>query len=595
MNDKFLKYYFEKELYVENPQMNMDNFIKFCKKRGIGIDKSKLEELEFKEKFYPIFRSTDLYHPYYGEYFGLPLLHPQDRKNAIKYLNDGKIYLPKNKEFKKFKDYIDTETKSLKTYSYYSAFQIYSLVEILNEEKTGKEKVNKINHEDFVNLLIAIQLYSPYGKSNLKIISIRDEKTFYNKLEEFNLDEALKIINIKQDFLYKAYVTVCNELKNLLGSNDIIQLWKHIEWSKKDKCVGHTRLGIEYLQWAMMLKKCIENYCGHEILDVDETNGDWKKVRDTLPQNETGRTLRGVRNKWYTNKLTDEYEFRLNRQKLYYLCNSLSLDYHPRVIVFVEGYTEEIMIPKFFEFCGYNFKNLGFEIINIDGISNFYGSEIKLKDENNKYLRKVISNFKHLINFNFHLWQAIPFFIGDNENNIHELIMEGEIFDINKLIEEFDDRDPKDVINELEKEHGDEINKTLIESWTHIWDYDFELDNFTSEELKNAINEVCKTNVSSKDIDNLKDIDDCKSKKGIKSLIGENCNKIEINKKAFNNMKKNYDDTDSKVFKRPIFEVINKLLNIHRNNYQPINTMHALKNREKINKSILLGKDIFRD
>ena len=173
--------------------------------------------------------------------------------------------------------------------------------------------------------------------------------------------------------------------------------------------------------------------------------------------------------------------------------------------------------------------------------------------------------------------------------------MEGEIFDINKLIEEFDDRDPKDVINELEKEHGDEINKTLIESWTHIWDYDFELDNFTSEELKNAINEVCKTNVSSKDIDNLKDIDDCKSKKGIKSLIGENCNKIEINKKAFNNMKKNYDDTDSKVFKRPIFEVIKKLLNINRKNYQPINTIIALKYRERINKSFLLGKDIFRD
>ena len=593
MNDKFLKYYFEKELYVENRPMHMKEFLKFCKERGIRINKLKLEELEFKEKFYPIFRLTGHCNSI-GEYSALTFNYLLNKEIAIEYLNDGKIYLPKNKEFKGFEDFI--ETKQLKTYSYYSAFQIYSLVEILNEEKTCEEKHN-FNHENFVNLLIAIQLYSPYGRSNLKTISIRDknEKVFYNKLEEFNLDEALKIINIKQDSLYEAYVTVCNELKNLLGSNDIIQLWKHIKWSKKDKCVGHTRLGIEYLQWAMMLKKCIENYCGHEILDVDETNGDWEKVRDTLPQNETGRTLRGVRNKWYTNKLTDEYEFRLNRQKLYYLCNSLSLDYHPRVIVFVEGYTEEIMIPKFFEFCGYNFKNLGFEIININGISNFYGSEIKLKDENNKYLRKVISNFKHLINFNFHLWQAIPFFIGDNENNIHELIMEGEIFDINKLIEEFDDRDPKDVINELEKEHGDEINKTLIESWTHIWDYDFELDNFTSEELKNAINEVCKTNVSSKDIDNLKNIDDYKSKKGIKSLIGENCNKIEINKKAFNNMKKNYDDTDSKVFKRPIFEVIKKLLNINRKNYQPINTIIALKYRERINKSFLLGKDIFRD
>lgn len=83
-----------------------------------------------------------------------------------------------------------------------------------------------------------------------------------------------------------------------------------------------------------------------------------------------------MRNNWYTNKLNDEYEFRLNRKKLYYLANSLTLDYHPRVIIFVEGDTEEIMIPKFFELYGYNFRDLGFEIVNIGGIANFNGSKI---------------------------------------------------------------------------------------------------------------------------------------------------------------------------------------------------------------------------
>ena len=37
MNDKFLKYYFEKELYVENRPMHMKEFLKFCKERGIRI------------------------------------------------------------------------------------------------------------------------------------------------------------------------------------------------------------------------------------------------------------------------------------------------------------------------------------------------------------------------------------------------------------------------------------------------------------------------------------------------------------------------------------------------------------------------------
>ena len=174
--------------------MNMDNFIKFCKQRGIEIDKSKLEELEFKKKFYPIFKSTPIY--YWGEYYCPSFNRPRDKEIAIEYLNDGKIYLPKNKEFKGFEDFI--ETKQLKTYSYYSAFQIYSLVEILNEEKTKIVKVHfkNFNHEDFVNLLISIQLYSPYDKSNLKTIP-------NNKLKEFNLDEALKIINIEHDFLYR--------------------------------------------------------------------------------------------------------------------------------------------------------------------------------------------------------------------------------------------------------------------------------------------------------------------------------------------------------------------------------------------------------
>ncbi len=119
------------------------------------------------------------------------------------------------------------------------------------------------------------------------------------------------------------------------------------------------------------------------------------------------------------------------------------MDYHPRVIIFVEGDTEEIMIPKFFELYGYNFMDLGFEIFNIGGIANFNGAKLTFQNENKKYVKKVISNFKHLVNFNFELWQAIPFFIGDNENNIIENLKDGVIFDTKKLISGFDNRPAK--------------------------------------------------------------------------------------------------------------------------------------------------------
>lgn len=431
MNSEFLRFYLETELYLQNPPMHMGNFIDFCKKRGIKIDKSKLEYLEKKKLFYPIFRATNIYNPI-SEQFVAPSFSELGHDELLNYFSSGGIYIPQDKDFIEFENFKDSETHSLKTYSYYSAFQIWPLIEMLDDERIVEYRQSYF--ENFVNLLMAIQIYSPYGRSNLKKINLKTEKnSFYKKLEEFNLDETLEVINLEHDELYKAYAIVCSKLRDLLGSDDIIQLWKNIAWSKKDKCIGNTRLGIEYLQWAMMLKRCIEDDLSHETFDVDEVDGNWEKVRDELPSNETGRTQRGVRNDWYTNKLNDEYEFRLNRKKLYYLANSLTLDYHPRVIIFVEGDTEEIMIPKFFELYGYNFMDLGFEIFNIGGIANFNGAKLTFQNENKKYVKKVISNFKHLVNFNFELWQAIPFFIGDNENNIIENLKDGVIFDTKKI------------------------------------------------------------------------------------------------------------------------------------------------------------------
>ena len=445
--------------------------------------------------------------------------------------------------------------------------------------------------ENFVNLLIAVQIYAPYGRSNLRTIKLKSELDyFYQKLEKFDLDEVFNIINLRPDELYKSYAVICRSLKELLGSNDIIQLWKNISWSKKDKCIGNTRLGIEYLQWAMMLKRCIEDYLGHEIFDVDEVEGDWRKIRDVLPSNETGRTLRGVRNDWYKNKLNDEYEFRLNRKKLYYLANSLTLDYHPRVIIFVEGDTEEILIPKFFDFYGYDFRDLGFEIVNIEGIANFHGAKITFKNKNNKYVKKVISNFKHLVNFNFELWQAIPFLIGDNENNILKNLKEDLLFDTKKVISSFDNRPAEEVISEIVDEHG-EINESLLKNWYHVWNYDFELDNFKPNELKVAIDDVCEEEYSLSVIEEIYHSCENNKKIGIKSLGEEvDRNKVSINIKAFDNLVEYYEKTkDSEVFERPIFKVIEKLFDIYDTNHQPINTKHALINREKLGKSIIRG------
>ena len=591
MDSKFLRYYFEEDLYLHNNPMNMKEFIKFCKKRGIEIDKNKLEYLEKNKLFYPIFRVTDYYDSYSAQYVS-PDFREFFHDELLEELNSGNIYLPKEKEFTEFKNFYDSKTHSLKTYSYYSSFQIWPLIRILENE----EIVNYYESifENFVNLLISIQIYSPYGRSNLRRISVNtDLDIFYKSLEKFDLEEVLKIINLEIDELYKIYAEICSRLKELLGSNDMIQLWKNISWSRKDECIGNTRLGVEFLQWAMMLKRCIEDCLGREIFDVDEVDGDWQKVRDVIPSNVTDRSLRGVRNDWFKNKLNDEYEFKLNRKKLYYLANSLTLDYHPRVIIFVEGKTEEIMIPKFFDFYGYNFKDLGFEIVNIEGITKYYSGSIEYQDIDKKIDRVLINNFKNLITFNLTLWQTIPFFIGDDENDIGEKLKEGVIFDTKTLIEEFDRCSYRKVEKEIINEYGN-INEAMIEEWKHIWEYDFELDNFTASELQIAINDVCRTEYILEDIQEI--YDSCKNgnKKGISSLKHVKRKKVEIIEKAFENLVEYYKETkDPEVSKRPIFQVIEKLLDIHDYNHQPVNTSHALRNRKQLNSNILIGRDVF--
>ena len=148
--------------------------------------------------------------------------------------------------------------------------------------------------------------------------------------------------------------------------------------------------------------------------------------------------------------------------------------------------------------------------------------------------------------------------------------------------------------NEIIEEYGD-VNDAMIEEWVHIWKYDFELDNFKSSELQVAINDVCRTDYSLEDIQKIYDACENGEKVGINSL-GKRIkrNKIAINEKALENLVNYYEETnDEGIFERPIFKVIEKLFDIYDNNHQPVNTNHALKNREELNKNILLGRDIF--
>lgn len=103
--------------------------------------------------------------------------------------------------------------------------------------------------------------------------------------------------------------------------------------------------------------------------------------------------------------------------------------------------------------------------------------------------------------------------------------------------------DTKDLLNQIDLSDmddsdrdfvaNDDLNDNLVTGWSWIWDNDFEIDNFKPTEIQRAINDVCGTNISLEDVENI--YDSCKNneKKGIKDIDSKVKNhKIEINKKS---------------------------------------------------------------
>jgi hypothetical protein len=262
-------------------------------------------------------------------------------------------------------------------------------------------------------------------------------------------------------------------------------------------------------------------------------------------------------------------------KRLFYLSNSFRLDYQPRVIVFVEGKTEEEILPKIFKwYYGKMPDSLGIEFIDFKGVDQLLSTsksaeELRellnniqeetrqkvISDENRSKLYKlikkinkvniVISNWTSFLSYNLEKWQIIPFFLSDNEGNVkHFLEAEAPIRFKGK-------------------------NYNIPQEWRFLWGVDnhnipfigdnFELANFNDHEIATTINEILESDIEDEEVQELRI-----SERGINVLDpGVEEKKIEINKKLFSNMVINYKkDKDDSLLKRPIFNVINKIYNL---------------------------------
>lgn len=349
-----------------------------------------------------------------------------------------------------------------------------------------------------------------------------------------------------------------------------------------------------------MLKRFIEDYCGREILDIDEiSNISPNDILEFNPpeMDQYGVLLRASRNKMYFDHEENKYYLNDRYKKLFYFANDFDLNYPPRIMVFVEGETEEEMFPIIFEWFYNKPENLGIEFVNFKGVSKLLSTsknarELKKLIEElqaelrapvfksntkNKKLSKlikdlkktdiVISNWTSFISYNLKKWQIIPFFVSDDEGDVRHFLDSGR---------------PIKFKNK---------NYNIPDEWKYLWGItndnkpfngnNFEFANFSDEEIVIAINKVLEDEI---DIKKVKDIRE--SSEGIKKIdnrLNKHNKKREVVRVLFNNLFKQYEENnDESILERPIFTLTGKILDLTNSNHPPVNRNIEIMNKEYI-------------
>ncbi|MDR0900960.1 MAG: hypothetical protein LBM26_04800 [Methanobrevibacter sp.] len=632
MDEKFLEMFINEEMYLQNHPLEAKKFIDFCKKRGIKTSKEQLEFYE-KEKFiFPIMRiKRDIETDSLGKKHYTPISfddirYPYEKNILLSLLNNGNIFDPSKHEFESwssFKGELDCEIYD-RTMNFYSSFQIYQ-IEAVKKYLTERDyfenldiNIHKPQHEDFrriLEFLLSIQsIYYPFAKSSSEGITISDKyERWREKRLKFDPKKELSKITANIEDVAFYYELFSRKSIDILGmkNDDWMQIMKNISFKKKEKVKGRNRLGIDYLQWALMIKKYLEDYLKRDIFDVDEIyHLDWQNIIDINPHNHKW-SLRGIRNSNCIDN-NNKYHQSSSYRRKFFLANSFKLGYHPSILVFVEGKTEEIIIPKLYEwYLGVPPERNGIDIVNVKGVGNFastYKHSQKLKDLTTKLsnrlnketkgeskimtseeihsLNNIIkelkdakiltNNFASLISHYLENWQTIPYFISDNEGNI------------------------KKFLDEEKPLHFENKYYNVPTDWKYIWGISnnhspfkgscFEFSNFSDEEICTSLNEVLNKNISIEEVSNARNQD-----KGINKICKSRIqrNKLKINKSLFKNLYNEFSDTnDENLFKRPVFDVLLNLRKLESRNHMP-NDFKIEKDNKVVIKDILEGKRNF--
>lgn len=473
------------EAFYQNFPLEVNKFIDYCKERGLTVNRGYLEYMEKEGLFRPIMRVD-----------GCGVSNTTDLKELYE---NGRVIDPRQKGFVPWNKFYEKRERYQEEiiHSYYHPYQIYFLKKILevglrlspfNIPKNDDELVISIRKreefmradlerlrkeskkdEKFVELLLFIQnKYLPIAKQPGYISVTGDIHSFTNSHERwYHLQK--NIIPKEIVGTLGLEVEVIKEYRGLIGSYgrhiDPLKEWydliKYIKHDKRQKLKGAALLAQDFYLISDMLALLLEDLTGEKQLETES-------ISDTMQGRGKAR--------FYGKELNY-----VDRDVLIKLLREYGLNPRPRLVLIVEGDTEEVAFPIIANAMVIPLERYGIEIINIRGIDN---------DPRELIVHYSIPDIYRVDNeYYIHPERTKVFLIFDREGNKGSWI-KNFIDDPDKIIKAMMNK-VLDVIKLKKRNISANTDKIFLKHTVNykIWDKSFEYDNFTDKELSRELNE----------------------------------------------------------------------------------------------------------
>lgn len=525
-----LGYLIDNGLFYTRPLLSMDYFIKYCNERGISTSKDQLLQFEKLGIFYPFarVRPPQMVAWFWGE--------------QTRHLSEtGALWQPSSLPFNTRKaPTVDEEGEKVE--SYYSSFQVYSLFDLLTAIERSRVKPEKwltLEMKDVKDLVeraarnaefifsqyrvrsrvdLAVSIcqvisdrYHPYTKSDRRTISVITEEIFDWAEYRRNWNPKAILADIGID--EKTLKSVCYKIIRDRQELDPLEKWRElVNFISVEKK--------EKLKGHAQLAQSL--YSMEQMLNMfhKELTGKGVYLYEQSPED---------RDSYYGADVTQN-----PLEYLEYLSNEYHLNPRPKLILIVEGDGEYNTFPKLAATRFRTpFPTLGIEIRKLGGIGGF------------KKLEKYIDSN--------HDKQALVFVVLDKEGNI-EKIKEA-------LIKKPSEFFPKRTVTRDE--------------YIYLWNHSVELDNFTFEEIAQALTQHCENDYvfSAEDV---RAAYDKKRGNPLKDLVDEKTNgrcsldKVELLGSLFELILSSTQEEYEKTWvHRPIIKLMDKIISLAIINSQP--------------------------